>query len=72
MILKDKYRTCRETYEILGTTPCTSNNGGNMQVLSVRIITMPELHRSLSGLTSLGKGTHKQIETLSFVSLTGV
>lgn len=61
----------QRNYEILGTTPCTNNNGGYVQVLNVRIITVPELHRSLSSLTSLGKGTHKQIETLSFVSLTG-
>ena len=46
---------------MLTSLSCTSNNGRSVQVLNVKIITVPELTRSASILTSVGADAHKQI-----------
>lgn len=46
---------------MLSSIPCTSNNGRSVQVLNVKIITVPELTRSASSLTSVGADVHEQI-----------
>lgn len=51
----------QRTYKMLSSIPCTSNNGRSVQVLNVKIITVPELTRSASSLTSVGADVHEQI-----------
>lgn len=50
-----------ENLQNASSIPCSCSNGGSVQVLNAKIITVPKLTRSASSSTSFGIHAHKLI-----------